>query len=233
VTSAFQEKKSDKSHQTQERKERKHPQVVNGREERGGFMFRLEQTQAGDLNNRYATGADFCRAFKQNLNQLYMLGFLLTANHRAAERCLLSALEKAPHNKYVFREFVRSWIKRTVINAAIQSVFEKPNGGEHTREPWSKERSETAAGATINAVTSLAALDRFVFVISVLEGCSDKECSLLLRCSVETVATARMQAFSALRFRQAIRQEQSQSDHSMKSWRPSPLQRITRSGVGA
>jgi DNA-directed RNA polymerase specialized sigma24 family protein len=181
-------------------------------------MYRLEQRHRGDSSDRYATGADFCRAFKQNLNQLYMLGFLLTADHRAAERCLLSALEKAPRNKYVFREFVRSWIKRTVINAAIQSVFERPGGGEHTREPWWEERSETLAGATIDAVTHLAPLDRFVFVMSVLEGCSNKECSLLLRCSVETVASARMQAFSTLRSRQAIRQNRSQSDHSIRSW---------------
>ena len=180
-------------------------------------MYRLEQRQAEDWSDRYATGADFCRAFKQNLNQLYMLGFLLTANHRTAERCLVSAFEKASSNKYVFREFVGSWIKRTVINIAIQSVFGKPGGDKHTREPWCDERSETAASATIDAITRLAPLDRFVFVMSVLEGCSNKECSLLLRCSVETVASARMQAFNTLRFRQVIRQERSQSGHSTRS----------------
>jgi len=174
-------------------------------------MNRLKPGQEEHGTNRYATGADFCRAFQQDVKRLYLLGFLLTANHREAERCMMIALEKAPCNKYVFREFVRSWIKRSVINSAIQSVFGKSGMREQAREPWGKERTETPAGAAINDITQLASLDRFVFVMSVLEGCSNKECSLLLKCPVETVASAKLDAFTALRFHQTVERER---DHS-------------------
>jgi len=50
----------------------------------------------------------------------------------------------------------------------------------------------------IHTITQLAPVDRFVFVISVLEGYSTKACSLLLDCAVDTVIEARLRALRQL-----------------------------------
>ncbi|PYX80644.1 MAG: hypothetical protein DMG70_22615 [Acidobacteria bacterium] len=38
-------------------------------------------------------------------------------------------------------------------------------GDQETSDPWWEEPSETGAGATIDAITQLAPVDRFVFVM--------------------------------------------------------------------
>ena len=48
------------------------------------------------------------------------------------------------------------------------------------------------------AVSQLQPLDRFVFVMSVLEGYADRECSALLGCSPGEVAEARIRALQLI-----------------------------------
>lgn len=52
-----------------------------------------------------------------------------------------------------------------MIKTAIPSVFQDPAGDQETSDPWGEEPSETGAGATIDAITQLAPVDRFVFVM--------------------------------------------------------------------
>jgi DNA-directed RNA polymerase specialized sigma24 family protein len=47
----------------------------------------------------------------------------------------------------------------------------------------------------IKCLLELAAFDRFAFVMSVLEGYSDRDCALLLDCSYADLAAARLRAF--------------------------------------
>ena len=49
---------------------------------------------------------------------------------------------------------------------------------------------------TLRAICALAPLPRFVFVMSVLENHSTRECSLLLGCTMETVTEARNSALN-------------------------------------
>jgi hypothetical protein len=51
---------------------------------------------------------------------------------------------------------------------------------------------------SIKSVLELLAFDRFVFVMSVLERYSDRDCALLLNCSNVDVADARIRAFQQL-----------------------------------
>jgi hypothetical protein len=46
----------------------------------------------------------------------------------------------------------------------------------------------------INAVTGLEASERFVFVMSILEGYAPRECSLLLNYNVENIVELRIRA---------------------------------------
>lgn len=101
-------------------------------------------------------------------------------------------------DKAVFREWARSWIRRALIKTAIQSAFREPRRGKEEHEQWWKEQTDTGISSTIDTITQLAPVDRFVFVMSVLEGYSTKECSLLLDCALGTVIDSRMRALLEL-----------------------------------
>jgi hypothetical protein len=62
--------------------------------------------------------------------------------------------------------------------------------GSAVRGTWHESRDSLL----IDCVTRLAPLERFVFVVSVLEHYSDRECSLLLNCTVKDVMDARSKA---------------------------------------
>jgi hypothetical protein len=149
----------------------------------------------------YAVGADFCRVFTQDMNSLYLLSFLLTADREKAEQCFASGLEDSVKSNRVFKEWARSWARRTVIRNAIRMIEPTPGrAGEKTpflttdRGAYAKSESEVS----LAAVLALGAFERFVFVLSVLERCSDQECSILLGCPQRDVALARVRAAESL-----------------------------------
>ena len=53
-------------------------------------------------------------------------------------------------------------------------------------------------GYPFAAIVGLSAFERFVFVMSVLEGQSEQECAILLRCSRRDVMIARVLALTRL-----------------------------------
>jgi hypothetical protein len=144
----------------------------------------------------YATGADFCRIFREDMNRLYLLSLLLTGHESMAEKCFVRGLEDAGKNNPVFREWARSWARRTVIQKAIEMIEPRPTNGSTAvaREP-------SHAGAELPEIAGIAelpAFERFAFVMSVLERISDQECSLLLDCSRTEVSAARIAALQRL-----------------------------------
>lgn len=147
----------------------------------------------GTLAANHAVWGDFCDAFLKDMNPLYLLAFLLMANHQDAEQCFAMALEEASQAT-VFRDCVPSWIRRTLIKAAIHKALQRPSDNSETRDSW----WDSDAGTSFNAVAQLGSLERLVFVIVVLEGYSIKECSLLLNCSEQAAVTARLQALKDL-----------------------------------
>jgi DNA-directed RNA polymerase specialized sigma24 family protein len=143
-----------------------------------------------------ATGADFCRIFRENMNRLYLLSFLLTGDQSMAEKCFVRGLEDAGKGNPVFREWAASWARRTIIQKAITMIEPKPANG-----PGAESRESGHAGAEppeIAAIVELPAFERFAFVMSVLERISDQECSLLLDCSRSEVSTARIAALQRI-----------------------------------
>lgn len=142
----------------------------------------------------YATNADFCRIFKEDMNHLYLLSFLLTGDHSLAERCFVRGLEDAGESNPVFKEWARSWARRTIIQKAIEIVQPRPAEGTA-----SLRASEAGAEPPeLAAVADLPAFERFVFVMSVLEHNSDQECSLLLDCSRAEAIAARSRALQQI-----------------------------------
>jgi len=158
------------------------------------FSFGEKRNRAA--NGDYATAGDFCRIFKQEQSSLYLLAFLLTANHQHAEQCLVAGIEDSGTENVVFREWARAWTKRTLIKNALQRVFFVNDGANQKRERWNEIGSEDRD--LIDAVAGLPLRERFVFVMSVLERYSDRDCSLLLDCKLEDVRQAREQALQQL-----------------------------------
>lgn len=159
-----------------------------------------EKQKIADFRIDYAGRADFCEEFERELKPLYLLAFLLTANHEKAEECFAMTVEEALQKQSVFKDWVRSWIKRSLIKNAIGMVFSTPNRFSDKRDLWLEEpdQRETGRDDEINSVTELPRFERFVFVMSILERYSIWECSVLLDCSTKTVAESRLQALRKL-----------------------------------
>lgn len=146
--------------------------------------------------NRVA-GHDFCQIFNDNLDHLYTLSLLLTADPQKAEQCFVTGLEDCLEGNPVFREWAQSWAKRTVIKNAIRIVA--PMTSEttsHRREGGLPD--EVSAANPVAPITKLPPFDRFVYVLSVLEKYPDPECAILLDSTVEEIARTRTRAIQQL-----------------------------------
>lgn len=147
----------------------------------------------------YATHADFCQIFQKEMNHLYLLSFLLTADHPTAERCFVGGLEDCAKGNPVFRQWARSWARRTVIQNAIRVIGPRPVDGKIPDSASGHGASHpVTAPAKIAAIVELPAFERFAFVMSVLERYSDLECSLLLDCTRGNVVAARTRALKQM-----------------------------------
>jgi DNA-directed RNA polymerase specialized sigma24 family protein len=146
----------------------------------------------------YAMRSDFCRIFEKDMNRLYLLSFLLTGDRTMAEQCFVGGLHIAQEGNHVFKEWAESWARRAIILNAIRMIRPRQTADD---------TQSTADSSTDNAVTEpvenawivdLPAFERFAFVMSVLEGYSDQECSLLLGCTRGDVAAARTRALERM-----------------------------------
>jgi hypothetical protein len=159
-------------------------------------MFLCNRNKAETLRAELATSTDFCRALTENMEHLYLLAFLLTANHGLAEQCLLAPMQEHLEQLTVFKEWAAVWTKHVVIQKAALIVFpERAQNG--VRELWRPE-PERRRFSPIDVVTELADIERFVFVLSMIEGYSDASCGNLLHRSLGCVREAKTAAL--LRF---------------------------------
>jgi DNA-directed RNA polymerase specialized sigma24 family protein len=149
----------------------------------------------------YASSDDFRKVFHEETDSLYRLAFLLTADSEKAQQCFVSGLEDSLNGSAVFKEWVRSWARRTIIQNAVRAINPRPRE-EHAPSSFdgggttpAAEQVETAA------VLQLEPFERFVYVMSVLERYSDLDCSVLLGCARRDVIAARMRALQQIEVR--------------------------------
>ena len=153
----------------------------------------------------YASQDEFCRIFEEDENAIYLLSLLLTADSSKAEQCFVAGLEDSIQGNRVFKEWVRSWSRRMIIKNAIRMISPAPgqvNGAPHVSD---SDAVELDLGSALTAVLQLAPLERFVFVMSVLEGYSLQECSILLNCSKQDVAITQTRALQHVALAEAHR----------------------------
>ena len=161
-------------------------------------MFRSNKLKIANFRTDYAKTADFCNVFVKDTKPLYLLAFLLTANHKESEQCFVSTVEEAFKEQAVFKEWARSWVRRRMIENAIEIVSPASARSGQKRDLWSTGQRETDRECEIDMVTKLAPFERFIFVMSILERFSTWDCSLLLGCSIKKVAVAQMRGLRRL-----------------------------------
>lgn len=158
-------------------------------------MLRKREAQLSTTRVQgYATRDEFCRIFAEDENALYLLSLLLTADASKAEQCFVAGLEDSIHGSRVFADWAREWTRRMILKNSIQMISPasgQVNGTQHVSD---SEAVGLDLGSSLKAVLQLAPLERFVFVMSVLEGYPLQECSILLNCTKEDAANARARA---------------------------------------
>jgi len=168
-------------------------------------MFSNGKQALSDRRGQYAMPGDFCEAIHKHMKDLYLLAFVLTADHATAEQCFVKAVGECMEEKSVFKEWTFAWAKRVIVKKAIELIFFEGKGKAST--PDVLVAGEDSPGSEtmpweIAAVAALRCSERFVYVITMLEGHSIWDCSLMLGCSRDEALNAQMRALLQLARRQ-------------------------------
>jgi DNA-directed RNA polymerase specialized sigma24 family protein len=124
---------------------------------------------------------------------------LLTADHSKAEQCFDQAIDDSLQDDRVFLERAYSWARRAIIKSAIKIVSPRLDRVDLvSAEPSRSARPIENSGELVRAITALAAFDRFVYVMSVLEGLVARDCCILLKCTAAEFNNARVRALQRL-----------------------------------
>jgi hypothetical protein len=143
------------------------------------------------------------------MKNLYLLALLLTASAEKAEQCFVSGLEESSAGNQVFKEWAQSWARRTIIKNAIRLIAPVPrdsgslatkDGGKELLGDYAQPELRTALAPLFD----LQPFERFAFVMSVLEGYSTRDCTLLLGCTQESLLAARVRAMQVAGQNQSI-----------------------------
>jgi hypothetical protein len=144
--------------------------------------------------SRYATATDYYRIFVEEMDSLYLLAFLLTADKEMAEQSVVGGLGECIDRIGVFLDRARSWARRAIVKDAIRKIRPAPQEGANEFFGSAKTLENVGTSNPFAFIASLRAFERFVFVMSVLEGQPDEECQSLLNCSRQEVVMARKAA---------------------------------------
>jgi DNA-directed RNA polymerase specialized sigma24 family protein len=164
-------------------------------------MFGRKNKRSHEQAAEFATRADFEKIFTEDMHGLHLLSLLLTADQARAEQAFVAGLEDSIHGNPVFRQWARSWSKRAIIKNAIKLVSpvsaqnatpdESVQAEANAAQFIQAQTGDAQADALIACVTRLEALQRFVFVMAILEGYSTTECAALLACSPQQILSAK------------------------------------------
>ena len=153
----------------------------------------LEQDKA-----RFATAADFLKIFASEMYSLFLLAFLLTADLETAEICFVNGLEECVHGMDSFPEWAGLWARRSIIKHAIRLMMPAQRDTQRSPRTRLKWPATQETNNMIRSLSALSAFERFAFVMSILEGYSDQDCTLLLGCRRWDFEATRARAIRSL-----------------------------------
>ncbi len=125
----------------------------------------MHTNRHSNKTNEYATREYFCQVFQRDLDSLYQLAFLLTADQEKAQSIIVAGVDECASGNPVFKEWARSWSRRVVIKSAIRLIEPVPGESEERHIEDGERETELAPG---QAVAHLSPFKRFVFIMSVL-----------------------------------------------------------------
>jgi hypothetical protein len=146
----------------------------------------------------YGVGTDWWNVLTDEMHSLHLLSFLLTADFDKAEQCFVSGMGECEEDISGFMAWAQAGARRTILQRAIRIIKPAPRGKDDFSLVLSKESATSGKTNPFDAIVALNAFERFVYVMSVLEGQSDDACSALLRCSRRDVIIARALALESL-----------------------------------
>ena len=124
--------------------------------------------------------------------KLYLLSFLLTADKLLADQCFSRTMDDYVGSpEAVASEWARGPGRAGVIKRAVQLIRPAPKSVHSWSHASGLRPSLSPAHQPFSEITSLSAFERFVFVLSVLEGYSEEECASLLECNPAEVRCSR------------------------------------------
>jgi hypothetical protein len=160
-------------------------------------MTRLRHLADGRAKS-YASATDFINIFTQQMDTLYLLSLLLTADEGKAEQCFVCAMKDCADGTRVLKGWELSWARQVVLKSAIQMLAPMPVQAD-SLPPFSfGGRATSAENSTFATILALSDFERFVFVMLFLEKRTELECAILLRCSRRDVTIARALALKHL-----------------------------------
>jgi hypothetical protein len=146
----------------------------------------------------YTTDTDLWNVMTNELNSLYLLSFLLTADVDKAGQCFFSGMEESGEEIGVFMAWAQVRARRTILKRAIGMIMPAPERADDFSFALLKGSTASRETNLFDAILGLNAFERFVYVMSVLENQSDDDCSTLLRCLRRDVIIARSLALERL-----------------------------------
>jgi hypothetical protein len=144
-----------------------------------------------DSSREDAGVTEHAEIFIHQMNGLYLLSFLVTANRQVAERCFSEALDEYVEAQGGFLQWAKHDGRRAVLKHTVQVIRPAPNQEYYWSFDGNRQPLVSVMRQPFAAITSLSTFERFVFVMSVIEGLSQEECAAVLNCSIEDVAIGR------------------------------------------
>ena len=145
----------------------------------------------------YANREDFRKLFTDETVSFYLLSFLLTATHEMAELCFVASCNECVEGNAVSRDWVRPWARRLIIQNAVRMMMPRPDPARPAPSAMNLKGNLTGMrlqDVPFASILTLEGFERFVYVLSVLEGYVDQNCALLLGASAQAVRNARQRA---------------------------------------
>ena len=146
----------------------------------------------------HVTCEEFCRSFQTQLTSLYQVALLLTVDHGKAEAVLVAGVDECLDGNFAFKEWAHSWAKRIIIVNAIRLIAPLPYDSSYCDAEDVERAARLQFHGAARAVAGLSPFDRFVFIMSVLERISDRECAQLLGCGTPAIVEARLRALQTI-----------------------------------
>jgi len=144
------------------------------------------------VNNWNGTASCSAENWLDEMAELYLLAFMLTANKEAAETCVLESVDEYLNSgAATLSDWVRTEGRNVVIARAVHLIKPRAKISYSWTAPLGARASIGPSHQPFAVITSLGAFERFVYVLTALEGRGEEECAALLECPQADVVVAR------------------------------------------